>query len=100
MAKLRHSSRLAPRPGRATLAPMSVPIRLMEESRARLRLPMAARELRVHLLVGLAFVAVAMLLLVLALDEPVDATDVVLFVLAAALMGRLDFATGPGFMVP
>jgi putative nucleotidyltransferase with HDIG domain len=79
---------------------MSVPIRLMEESRARLRRPMAARELSVHLLVGLAFAAVATLLLAFGRDEPVDATDVVLFVLAAALMGRLEFETGAGFMVP
>ena len=55
---------------------MSVPIRLMEESRARLTSPMKPRELKAHVLVGLPFVV------------------------AAALMGRLEFETGAGFMVP
>jgi putative nucleotidyltransferase with HDIG domain len=79
---------------------MSVPIRLMEESRARLSSPMQSRELKVHALVGLPFVAVAVLLPIVALDQPVDSLDVLLFVLATALMGRLEFETGAGFMVP
>ncbi len=79
---------------------MSVPIRLMEESRARLSSPMQARELKVHLLVGAPFALVAILLVVVGLDRPVDATEVAVFVLAAAVMGRLEFETGAGFMVP
>lgn len=79
---------------------MSVPIRLMEESRARLSLPMQSRERQANLLVGVPFVVVAVLLVVLGLDEPVDVTDIVLFVLAAAVIGRLEFETGAGFMVP
>jgi HD-GYP domain-containing protein (c-di-GMP phosphodiesterase class II) len=83
-----------------TLAFMSVPIRLMEESRARLSSPMQRGELKVLVLVGLPFVVGALLLPILALDRPVDATDVVLFVAATALMGRLEFETGSGVMVP
>jgi HD-GYP domain-containing protein (c-di-GMP phosphodiesterase class II) len=83
-----------------TLARMSVPIRLMEESRARLSSPMRPRELKVHLLVGFPFVVVAALLPVFALDRSVHATDVLIFVVATALMGRLEFETGAGLMVP
>lgn len=79
---------------------MSVPIRLMEESRARLSSPMQPRELKAQILVGVPFVVVATLLVVVGLDEPIDPVDVVVFVLAAALMGRLEFETGAGFMVP
>ncbi|MEY2440725.1 MAG: hypothetical protein QOJ46_151 [bacterium] len=61
---------------------------------------MQPRELKVHVLVGLPFVLVAALLPIVALDRPVDSTDVLIFVLATALMGRLEFETGAGFMVP
>ena len=61
---------------------------------------MESRELRANALVGLPFVVVAVLLVVLALDQPVSAGDVVLFVLAAAVMGRLRFESGAGFTVP
>jgi putative nucleotidyltransferase with HDIG domain len=61
---------------------------------------MEPSELRANALVGLPFVIVVVLLVVVALDQPVDAGDVVLFVLAAAVMGRLKFETGAGFTVP
>jgi HD-GYP domain-containing protein (c-di-GMP phosphodiesterase class II) len=79
---------------------MSVPIRLMEESRARLSAPMQSRELKVHALVGLPFIVIAVLLPLVALDRSIETTDVVLFVLATAVMGRLEFETGAGLMVP
>lgn len=79
---------------------MAVPIRLMEESRARLSAPMQPRELKAQMLVGLPFLLVATLLVIVGLDESIDPVAVVVFVVAAALMGRLEFETGAGFMVP
>ncbi len=79
---------------------MSAPIRLTEESRARHGLPMQPRELRAHLFTDLPFLVVALALVVLGLDEAVDATDVLVFVLAAAAMDRLEFETGAGSMSP
>ncbi len=79
---------------------MSAPIRLMEESRARLGSRMQRRELRAHAFVDLPFIAAAVLLVLVGLDEPVGALDVALFVLAAAAVGRLEFETGTGFMSP
>jgi putative nucleotidyltransferase with HDIG domain len=72
----------------------------MEAARARTGSRMGARELTAHVLVGLPFVVVAALLVALGPDRPVDAGDVLLFVLAAAVIGRLEFETGAGFMVP
>jgi putative nucleotidyltransferase with HDIG domain len=72
----------------------------MEAARARTGSRMEPRELRAHALVGLPFVVVAVLLAVLGPDRPVDGTDVLVFVLAAAVMGRLEFETGAGFTVP
>lgn len=79
---------------------MSVPIRLMAAARARYPSRMEPGELRAHAVVGLPFVVVAVLLVALGPDEPVDVADVLLFVLAAALVGRLEFETGTGFMNP
>ncbi len=79
---------------------MSAAIRLVEEARARSRAPLERRELTAHLLVGAPLLAFAGLLVAVGLDEPLDATDVLLFVVAAALMGRLQFETGSGFMNP
>ncbi|MEY2517757.1 MAG: hypothetical protein QOJ89_5115 [bacterium] len=61
---------------------------------------MARRAFRVDALVALLFVVVAVLLVEVGLDEPVRVTDVVLFAVAAAVMGRLEFETGTGFTVP
>ena len=79
---------------------MSAPIRLTEESRARLGSRTQARGWLAHALVDLPFVVVAVLFVVLGLDEPVDLIDVLVFVLAAAAIGRLEFETGAGFMSP
>ncbi|MDX6676353.1 MAG: hypothetical protein QOE31_405 [Solirubrobacteraceae bacterium] len=79
---------------------MSVPIRLVEAARARLSSRMERRELIAHAIVGLPFVIVAVLLVAFGLDRPVSALDVLLFVLALAVMGQLDFETGAGFMNP
>jgi HD-GYP domain-containing protein (c-di-GMP phosphodiesterase class II) len=79
---------------------MSAPIRLVEQSRARLSLGLERRELTAHLLGGAPFVIAALTLVALGLDEPVNATDVALFVVAAVIMGRLEFETGVGFMNP
>ena len=79
---------------------MSVPIRLVEAARERSRSRMEPRELRANALVGLPFVAVAVLLVALTLDEPVSVGDMALFVLAAAVMGRLRFESGAGAALP
>lgn len=61
---------------------------------------MERRELVADALVGVPFVVVAVSLAVLGVDEHVAASDVVLFTLAAAVMGRLEFETGNGYTVP
>jgi putative nucleotidyltransferase with HDIG domain len=85
---------------RDNLAAMSVPIGLTEASRSRLRNPIQRRELIAHALVDLPFVVASGLLVALGLDQRVPTTDAVLFLLAAALMGRLEFEVGSGFIVP
>jgi len=65
---------------------MSAPIRLTEESRARLGPRSHAQELRAHAILDLPFVLVAVALVVVGLDEPVEAVDVLVFALAAAAM--------------
>ena len=79
---------------------MSVPIRLVEASRARTGSRVERRELRAHALVGAPFAVVAVLLVVVGLDRSVDALDVLLLTLTAAIVGRLEFETGAGYMVP
>jgi putative nucleotidyltransferase with HDIG domain len=79
---------------------MSVPIRLVEAARGRSGSRIEPREFRALTLVGLPFVVVAVLLVALALDEPIAAGDVLLFVFAAAVMGRLRFETGTGAALP
>jgi putative nucleotidyltransferase with HDIG domain len=74
--------------------------RLTEASRSRLQTRTLPREVAAQVVVGVPFLLVAGLLAAFGLDEPVDATDVVIFVLAAAVMGRLEFETGAGFTVP
>jgi len=74
---------------------MSVPIDLTEASRSRPQHPLQRRELVAHALVDLPFVAVAGLLVAFGLAGDVPATDAVLFLLAAALMGRLEFVYTP-----
>ena len=79
---------------------MSVPIRLMEAARARYASRWERRELRAHALVGVPFLVVAGLLAGFGLDRPVDALDVALLIVAATVIGRLEFETGAGFMNP
>jgi putative nucleotidyltransferase with HDIG domain len=71
-----------------------------EASRSRLQTRTHQREVAAQAVVGIPFLVAAGLLAVLGLDEPVDATDVAIFVLAAAVMGRLEFEVGSGYMVP
>jgi putative nucleotidyltransferase with HDIG domain len=79
---------------------MSVPVDLAEESRSRLTQPLAGREVAAYLIVGIPFVLAAGLLVAFGDDGDVDATDVVLFLLAMAVMGRLEFEIGAGYLVP
>jgi putative nucleotidyltransferase with HDIG domain len=61
---------------------------------------MEPHELAAQMLVGVLFMVAAGLLLALAPVGSVPVTDLVLLVLAAALLGRLDFEIGVGFTVP
>jgi putative nucleotidyltransferase with HDIG domain len=61
---------------------------------------MGGRELVANALVGMAFLLAAGLLLLHGSAGDVDATDVVLLALALAVMGRLEFETGAGYLVP
>jgi putative nucleotidyltransferase with HDIG domain len=72
-----------------------------EQSRKRRPQPMEPRELRAQLLVAALFLVAAGLLLAFGLEgAEVPVTDLVLLVLAAAVLGRLDFETGSGYTVP
>jgi putative nucleotidyltransferase with HDIG domain len=71
-----------------------------EASRSRLQTRTHPREVAAQAVVGIPFLVAAGLLAALGLDEPVDAADVAIFVLAAAVMGRLEFEVGSGYMVP
>ena len=79
---------------------MSVPIGLTEATRSRLGRPMGRRELAAHAILGVPLLLVGGLLVARGVDGSVDALDVVLFVLAAAVMGHLEFETGSGYLVP
>jgi putative nucleotidyltransferase with HDIG domain len=79
---------------------MSEPIGLTEATRSRLAQPMGRRELAAHAIVGIPFLLVAILLAATGVDGDVDTLDVVLFVLAAAVMGHLEFETGAGYLEP
>jgi HD-GYP domain-containing protein (c-di-GMP phosphodiesterase class II) len=61
---------------------------------------MAQRDVRAHALVGVTLVLAATLLAAIGTSGPVDAADVLLFVLAGALVCRLGFETAAGPMVP
>ena len=79
---------------------MPEPIGLTEATRSRLATPLRGRELAAHAIVGLPFVVVAGLLAATAADGGVDTLDVVLFVVAVAIMGHLEFETGAGYLEP
>jgi putative nucleotidyltransferase with HDIG domain len=71
-----------------------------EASRSRLQTRTRPREVVAQAVVGIPFLLAAGLLAALGLHERVDATDVVIFALAAAVMGRLEFEVGSGYTVP
>ena len=71
-----------------------------QQSRERRPLPMERRELAAQTLVALAFLAAAGLLIGLGFSGEVNVIDLVLLVLAAAVLGRLEFETGAGYTVP
>ncbi|MDX6600343.1 MAG: hypothetical protein QOE87_4230 [Gaiellales bacterium] len=61
---------------------------------------MASREVAAQAIVALPFLLAAGSLAVFGVEGHVDALDVVLFVLGAAAMGRLEFEVGRGYTVP
>jgi putative nucleotidyltransferase with HDIG domain len=71
-----------------------------EASRSRLQTRTRPREVVAQAVVGIPFLIAAGLLLGLGLDRPVDAADVAIFVVAAAILGRLEFEAGSGYTVP
>jgi putative nucleotidyltransferase with HDIG domain len=79
---------------------MSVAIALTEESRSRVQQPLRGRELAASAIVGIPFVVAAAVLLATGGVGHVDAVDVALFVVALAVMGRLEFEIGAGYTVP
>ena len=80
---------------------MNASAEVAEQSRKRRPQPMEPRELRAQLLVAALFLVAAGLLLAFGLDgQNVPVTDLVLLVLAAVVLGRLDFETGSGYTVP
>jgi len=79
---------------------MSEPVGLTEASRARLQTRTHPSEVAGQIVVGVPFLVAAGLLVAFGLDGPVDATDVVIFALASAVVGRLDFEVGSGYTVP
>ncbi len=79
---------------------MAEPFGLTEAARSRLATPMQGRELAAIAVVGIPFLLLAGLLAATGVDGDVDTLDVVLFVLAAAVMAHLEFETGAGSLVP
>jgi putative nucleotidyltransferase with HDIG domain len=79
---------------------MSVAIALAEESRSRVQQPLRGRELAASAIVGVPFVLAAALLLAAGDVGDINELDVVLFVVAGAVMGRLEFEIGAGYTVP
>jgi len=79
---------------------MSEPIGLTEATRSRLTEAMQGRELTAQAIVGIPFVLAAVLLAATGDHGDIDALEVALFVIAAAIMGNLEFETGFGSLVP
>ena len=79
---------------------MSEPFGLTEAARSRLVTAVKGRELAAIAIVGIPFLVVAGVLAATNVDGDVDTLDVVLFVVAAAVMGHLEFETGAGSLVP
>jgi putative nucleotidyltransferase with HDIG domain len=72
----------------------------IEAARSRLMQPMRSRELAAHVIIGIPFLLAAALLAARGVEGDVDTVTVVLFVLAAAVMGRFEFESGAGYLVP
>lgn len=79
---------------------MAAPIALTEASRSRRDAPLTSRELTGEAVVALPFAVACVLLVVLAGPLDVVASDVVLLAFLIAVMGRLQFETGAGSLVP
>jgi putative nucleotidyltransferase with HDIG domain len=79
---------------------MSVAVGLAEKSRSRVTTPLRGREIVAYAIVGIPFLAGAGVLVATGLEGHIDVLDVVLFTLATAVMGRLEFETGAGYLVP
>ena len=74
---------------------------LVEAARSRRRHALADRDLRASLVVGGAFLVVALALLARLPSEPSSSPlEVACFVLAYALVARVEFEVGPGIAVP
>jgi HD-GYP domain-containing protein (c-di-GMP phosphodiesterase class II) len=71
-----------------------------EEARARYAQRFGRSELVAQAVVAALFLVAAGLLLALGHHERVDALDLGLLVVAAALLGRLEFESGAGYAVP
>jgi putative nucleotidyltransferase with HDIG domain len=78
---------------------MSDAIVLTEESRSRRLQPLAGRELMGHAVVGIPFLAAAAAL-ASGYSGTISIETVVLFAIVAAIMGRLQFEAGAGYLVP
>jgi putative nucleotidyltransferase with HDIG domain len=79
---------------------MPEPLGLTEATRSRVAMPMGRRELAAFAIVGIPFLLIAVLLAVLGVDGDIDWPDVVLFVVALAVMGHFEFEAGSGVLVP
>ena len=79
---------------------MTAPIGLTETTRSRRPTRPDLRELAGQAVVAVPFLLAASLLLAHGDPADVDALDVTLFVLLTAVMGRLQFEAGAGFLVP
>ncbi|MFP5380323.1 MAG: HD-GYP domain-containing protein, partial [Vicinamibacteria bacterium] len=79
---------------------MEASIGLTERTRSRRPTPMAPREILAQLVVIVPLAGASALLLATAGGGDAAIRDVVLFVALMAVMGRLDFETGAGFLVP
>jgi putative nucleotidyltransferase with HDIG domain len=79
---------------------MSSSVHEAEEARARYAQRFEPSELVAQATVATLFLVAAGLLLAFGHHERVDALDLALLVLAAALLGRLEFEIGAGYTVP
>jgi putative nucleotidyltransferase with HDIG domain len=79
---------------------MAAPLRLTEAARTRPQQPMRTRELALNATVGIGFLLAAVALFLHGSVGDVAAADVGLLMLALAILGRLEFEIGAGYLVP